>query len=311
MSVWTLVVAALPIPVGVFRLIPSFDAQRSYLSVYTSLFCFLSLGFIFFQRHRLGYYMFRGAGKRSASARRTSIWQAMLNVTTGLSKGLADWLPLACILTSVFAVFRYHSLFNDAILIAQAQATAEAQKGTLAGAFLIDMAAAADRDRKVALSNFVLFENKNTFGALGFRERAEISSGQFPSVSPTGLKESLAEAGDKANRYHVFEYHGNVESEASRYSSTLQRAPDPEAAADAALKFLGGYARVPSADEILKTKLVPLGSDLMLWYLTIFVAAETAFILMALKEYLQDLAHISDLSLMRMDVSLPVENLPN
>ncbi len=36
----------------------------------------------------------------------------------------------------------------------------------------------------------------------------------------------------------------------------------------------------------------------MLWYLTVFVAAETAFILMALKEYLQDLAHISDASLM-------------
>jgi hypothetical protein len=47
MSVWTLVVAALPIPVGLFKLIPSFEAQRSYLSVYTSLFCFLSLGFIF------------------------------------------------------------------------------------------------------------------------------------------------------------------------------------------------------------------------------------------------------------------------
>jgi hypothetical protein len=32
-----------------------------------------------------------------------------------------------------------------------------------------------------------------------------------------------------------------------------------------------------------------------------FVAAETAFILMALKEYLQDLAGISDLSLMGME----------
>ncbi len=58
MSVWTLVVAALPIPVGYFKLIPSFENSVLYLSVYTSLFCFLSLGFIFFQRHRLGYYMF-------------------------------------------------------------------------------------------------------------------------------------------------------------------------------------------------------------------------------------------------------------
>jgi hypothetical protein len=36
----------------------------------------------------------------------------------------------------------------------------------------------------------------------------------------------------------------------------------------------------------------------MFWYLVIFVAAETAFILMALKEYLQDLLHISDQTLM-------------
>src|SRR6266404_8559416 len=63
MSVWTLVVAALPIPVGAFKLIPTFESQRSYLSVYTSLFCFLSLGFIFFERHRLGGYLFASTGK--------------------------------------------------------------------------------------------------------------------------------------------------------------------------------------------------------------------------------------------------------
>jgi hypothetical protein len=79
---------------------------------------------------------------------------------------------------------------------------------------------------------------------------------------------------------------------------------------DGAINFVGGYAKVPTPDEVLKTKLVPLGSDLMLWYLTIFVAAETAFILMALKEYLQGLAHISDLALMGMDVSKPTDKLP-
>ena len=61
---------------------------------------------------------------------------------------------------------------------------------------------------------------------------------------------------------------------------------------------MGVAAKVPTFDDVLKTKAVPFGNRLMLWYLTIFVAAETAFILMALKEYLQDLAHISDLSLM-------------
>jgi len=47
MSVWALLVAALPISIGTFKFIPTFELQRSYLSVYTSLFCFLSLGFVF------------------------------------------------------------------------------------------------------------------------------------------------------------------------------------------------------------------------------------------------------------------------
>ncbi len=105
MSVWTLVVAALPIPVGTFKLIPTFEVQRSYLSVYTSLFCFLSLGFIFFQRHRLGYYMFEFADKNSGIAGRVTISQAIVNILLVLSRGFVSWLPMACILLSAFAGF--------------------------------------------------------------------------------------------------------------------------------------------------------------------------------------------------------------
>jgi hypothetical protein len=170
----------------------------AFLSVgITSLFCFLSLGFIFFQRHRLGYHMFRGAGKRPGNAGRTSIWQAMLNMTTGLSKRFADWLPLACILISVSAVFRYHSIFNDAILIAQARATAEAQKGILAGAFLTDIAAWESRDRKVALSYLVLFEDKNTFVALNLFENDKSSWDRLKGMSPDALNAALSEASQK------------------------------------------------------------------------------------------------------------------
>ena len=308
MSVWTLVVAALPIPVGAFKLIPTFDAQRSYLSVYTSLFCFLSLGFIFFQRHRLGYYMFREAAASPGSTGGFSMPQAVRNIVAALYRGFVEWLPLACIALSVFAVFRYHSIFTDAILIAQAEATADAEKGTLAGAFLIDIAGTNDRARKVALSNLVLFENRNTFEALGSLTIDRTDSGRRETMSPGSMNESYDEAVAKADRYHAFEYHGNVENEANRFlKRTLSSGTHDYAGA---INFVGGYAKVPTPDEVLKTKLVPLGSDLMLWYLTIFVAAETAFILMALKEYLQDLAHISDLALMGMDVSKPTDKLP-
>jgi len=59
MTVSSVVTAALPIPVTAARLIPTFKAQIAILSTYTSLFCFLALGFIFYSRHQLARWMFR------------------------------------------------------------------------------------------------------------------------------------------------------------------------------------------------------------------------------------------------------------
>lgn len=53
MSLSTLVVAALPVPVTMLQLIPTYAAQRNLLSVYTSLFCFLLIAFVFYLRHSL------------------------------------------------------------------------------------------------------------------------------------------------------------------------------------------------------------------------------------------------------------------
>jgi hypothetical protein len=58
MGVSSLVVAALPIPASELKLIPMFDAQRHYLSIYTSLFCFLLFAYIFFSRHWIGRLLF-------------------------------------------------------------------------------------------------------------------------------------------------------------------------------------------------------------------------------------------------------------
>jgi len=54
-------------------------------------------------------------------------------------RGVINWLPLACILVSVVAVFGYHQLLDDALTIAQAQAVAEEDNGTLSKAFLFEM----------------------------------------------------------------------------------------------------------------------------------------------------------------------------
>jgi hypothetical protein len=59
MGVSTLVVAALPIPATALHSIPTYSFQTGTLSVYSSLFCFLTLAFIFFGRHSLARMWFR------------------------------------------------------------------------------------------------------------------------------------------------------------------------------------------------------------------------------------------------------------
>ena len=57
-GVWCLFVAALPIVVTQFGLIPVYDSQRSLLPAYASFFCLLALAFVFSQRHRMARAMF-------------------------------------------------------------------------------------------------------------------------------------------------------------------------------------------------------------------------------------------------------------
>lgn len=58
MNVSTLVAASIPIPITSWKLIPIFSQQKTFLTIYTSLFCFLVLAFVFSVRHRLCVSMF-------------------------------------------------------------------------------------------------------------------------------------------------------------------------------------------------------------------------------------------------------------
>jgi hypothetical protein len=283
MSVWTIVIAALPIPVGAFKLIPCFEAQRGYLSIYTSMFCFLSLGFIFFQRHVLGYYMFRSTGKWvGLSLRRLSPGETMAAMT----RAFVNWLPLLCICLSVYAVFRYQEVFTAAVVIAQAEATAEQQRGALPSAFLADIAAATDRQSKVKLSNLLLLENNIIVAALHGKESSPETSQAIFNLGR-----------EKALRYVAWNW-GTVPALAGQF---LRGQSENPTGVGPVVGFIGLGVPLVSPESVLGRKLVPLSAPLMMWYLIIFVAAETAFILMALKEYLQDLAQISDLSLMGIE----------
>ena len=93
MSVATIVAASIPIPVASLKLIPTYAQQKGYLTVYASLFCFLSLAFVFSIRHRLAARMF-SSGKPGA---------------------LIAIAPAACIALTLASILSYHFLLQHSL----------------------------------------------------------------------------------------------------------------------------------------------------------------------------------------------------
>jgi len=91
MGTASVVTAALPIPLAAFHLIPTYAAQEKFLSTYTSLFCFLMLGYLFYIRHSLGRLMFYTKADGHVALR-----------------AFVSFVPLLLILASLVLVFLYH-----------------------------------------------------------------------------------------------------------------------------------------------------------------------------------------------------------
>ena len=199
MSVSAVVVAALPIPVTSLGLIPTFADQRMFLTTYTSLFCFLTLGFVFYLRHSFARWMFpeETSSLDAPSGRRLFNARRFLHFFISIA-------PFIFIASSLGLVFWYHSLLDDAI-----------------------------------------FEITKMLG------RPKPGMDECPNV------------------------------------------------ADAA--YLLAYCLVPSPKEVLSMSFtgIPHGVSLMAAYLSIFIAAELAFVLMATKEYIQDLMRLTDIEIIR------------
>jgi hypothetical protein len=121
MSVSSVVVASLPIPVTSLHLIPTFTAQTKLLSVYTSLFCFLTLGFIFYSRHQLARLMFpeyfdqEVSLTSSGSDEENRMWIKRDNRRRMRRKIWREFivgLPLLFIAASLVATFQYNDVLN-------------------------------------------------------------------------------------------------------------------------------------------------------------------------------------------------------
>jgi hypothetical protein len=193
MSVSTIVVAALPIPVTSLGLIPTFSAQSKLLSVYTPLFCFLMLGLLFHLRHQLARIMFPDFYELTRGG-------AMIKF---IRSSLIGLLPLLLIAASVVSAFQY---------------------------------------------NQALVENTGLV-----RARLQTDSGQHDRM--------------------------------------MDRIPPTSE--DRYITSFGNILRYTELDEI------PYSSRLMVLYLAIFMTAEAAFIIMALKEHTQDVLRLNDLDLLR------------
>ena len=93
MSVSTIVAAAIPIPITSWKLIPIYSQQRGFLTVYSSLFCFLLLAFVFSIRHRLARPMF----------------------FRGRMGGVIAALPAVFIVLTLGCIVTYHALIQQSI----------------------------------------------------------------------------------------------------------------------------------------------------------------------------------------------------
>lgn len=102
MSVSSIVAASLPIPVAAAQLIPSYKAHQKFLATYASLFCFLSLAFIFYSRHHLARWMFGSPARRRG-------WPQLFFTA----------LPLVFIGISLSSVFAYHAVLERSVLDVQ------------------------------------------------------------------------------------------------------------------------------------------------------------------------------------------------
>lgn len=98
MSASTVIAASLPIPVTALKFVPTYGAQTRFLSVYTSLSCFLLLAFIFYSRHTLARWMFYSAGRRRR-----------------VSRVFVELLPLFMIVACACSIGCYHWLLQNSV----------------------------------------------------------------------------------------------------------------------------------------------------------------------------------------------------
>jgi len=267
MSVSSIVVASLPIPVASLGLVPAFSSQRKLLSVFSSLFCFLTLGFIFSLRHMIARAYFP-----HIKPFRASKWIRIFRKTS------MQVLPCVMIVSALFLTWAYLSVYRDAHIIAKAEQAAMTQKGELATSYLYEIMNSKTPTKAVHLAQRFL-ARAALMTSVGYDSLIPICNqiAQEDAAAELGMVTSTAKSYLKASNST-----GSVRDLVDTYAGAPKRA---ELSSD------------PPEDLALHE--IPFSLTLIMLYILMFVFAEAAFILMAIKEYLQDLLHLREQDLIQ------------
>ena len=114
MSVSAIVAASVPIPVASLKLIPAYAQQRGFLTVYSSLLCFLLVAFVFSIRHGIGARIF----------------------FSGKLRGLIAALPALAIVCCIGCIGEYHWTLQKSLETWVARGVTATSEQILSGADL-------------------------------------------------------------------------------------------------------------------------------------------------------------------------------
>src|SRR5260370_24487302 len=141
MSVSAIVTAALPIPITKLRLIPMYKSQATLYSTYTSLFCFLVLGFVFYSRHSIARWMFPEELERvQAIYRKGSLKEGeteAVPIRKHWGHRLTALLPLILIVLSLFFAFFYTHVLDLTLSVDRSKELDAVPVGDIANCYIL------------------------------------------------------------------------------------------------------------------------------------------------------------------------------
>lgn len=129
LSVCALAIALLPVPVTLFRLLPSYQVHARFLVFYAPLVCLLILGYLFYIRDFLARVMF-GRLLRPAPAydpyRRRRPGEAARAAAGWITRTVVAVLPALLVLASFYCVMQYNRRLAESVSFAMASPAAPA-----------------------------------------------------------------------------------------------------------------------------------------------------------------------------------------